>query len=63
MTVGQIMSIVSIVAALLAIIILIVFLIWWNRMERKKDEIMMRCRERQYEILMSVLSKKDEEDA
>lgn len=38
------------------------FLCWWNKMERKKDEIMMRYRENQTKILIAMLSKDKKKD-
>lgn len=62
MTVGQILTVVHLAIVVLTVAFSIGFSIWWNRMERKKDKIMTRYKRTQYELLMSVLLK-DEEDA
>lgn len=62
MTVEQVIWTVTIVIVLFSIGYFIWFGIYWNKMEKKKDEIMMRYHENQLEILRDMLSKKDDKD-
>lgn len=39
------------------------FTISWSRLQRKREEMIMRIQQRQWEILMRSLSKKNKEDA
>lgn len=62
MTVEQVILIVCAVCVLFAIGSLIWFGIYWNKMERKKDEIIMRYYENQQKILIKMLSEKNSKD-
>ncbi len=62
MTVEQVVWIICTISVLFAIGSLIWFVIYWNKMEKRKDEIIMRYHENQLKILMKMLSENNSED-
>lgn len=62
MTLEQVIWTVTIVIVLFSIGYFIWFAIYWNKMEKKKDEIMMRYHQNQLKILMTMLSKEDDKN-
>lgn len=57
-----IIIIVTVIIVIFSICYFIWFVTYWNKLQRKREEIIMRIQQRQWEILMKSLSKKNKED-
>lgn len=57
MTEAQIFTILICTIVIGVIVYLIGFICWWNRMEKKKDEIIMRISDNNHKILEKLLEK------